>query len=448
MRSPDGPDEGTDPRSGDRRPPQVRRSPSHDARASRADGSTRVAPTPPAQREPVLDVLRGFAMLGILLINVEYMRGGDFYAAFSDELDVPGMADRIAHFATGWLAAGKFLSSFAILFGIGAALTAGRVLAAGRSPRPLLARRYLLLLAFGLAHMVLLFPGDILFLYGLTGLVLLGFVRVPARKALWWAGGLLTAMTLAFVALTGLTVLAPEPAADDPAAPMMEDLLTGQRDQVVAAYTQGSYVDVVRAHASQSTFIQVGQAFLLPWVLALFLLGVAVVRAGVLEDLNGHRRLLRRTTALGLGLGLPANLGLGALGPFWGGATFQPGADAPGLLMAAAAAQMLAAPLLAAGYLSALALLALRAGTPRRLAGIGRMALSAYLTQSLLALVVFAGLGLYDRLGTLQALMVVAAVWAILLVACPAWMRRFRHGPVEWLWRSLTYGRRQPLRVA
>jgi hypothetical protein len=65
---------------------------------------------------------------------------------------------------------------------------------------------------------------------------------------------------------------------------------------------------------------------------------------------------------------------------------------------------------------------------------------------SLLALVVFAGIGLYDRLGSAQALLVVAGIWTALLVACPAWMRRFRFGPVEWLWRSLTYGQRQPLR--
>jgi uncharacterized protein len=75
------------------------------------------------------------------------------------------------------------------------------------------------------------------------------------------------------------------------------------------------------------------------------------------------------------------------------------------------------------------------------------MALTAYLLQSLLALVVFAGLGLYDRLGSAQAMGVVAGIWAVLLVVCPLWMRAFRFGPVEWLWRTWTYGRRPTLRA-
>ena len=405
-----------------------------------------VAPTTATQREPVLDVLRGFAMLGILLINIEYMRGSDFYLAFIADTAPAGLADRITQFGMGWLAAGKFIASFAILFGIGAALMAGRALRAGRSPRRLLARRYGLLVGFGLAHMILLFPGDILFLYGLTGLVLLAFVHVRARTAVWWAAGLLAVSTVFFVAATAGTAFAPEPDHDDPAVAANIELFLDQQEQAVAAYTDGSYVEVIGAHAAQAGIMQVGQLIMLPWVLALFLLGVAVVRAGVVDDLAGHRRLLRRAALVGLAVGLPANLLLGRLGPLWGGATLQPGAESPGLLMVAAAVQLLGAPLLAIGYLAAVALLALRFGASRRLAAVGRMALSAYLLQSLLALLVFAGLGWYDRLGSTQALVVVLGIWAVLLLACPAWMRRFRFGPAEWLWRSLTYGVRQPLR--
>jgi hypothetical protein len=148
-----------------------------------------VAPTAPTEREPVLDVLRGVALLGILLINIEYMRSAGFYDAFVGVVPTTTLADRIAQFGMGWLAAGKFLSMFAILFGVGAALIADRAIRAGRSPRRLLARRYGLLVGFGLVHMVLLFPGDILFLYGLTGLALLPFVYKPARSALRWGSG-------------------------------------------------------------------------------------------------------------------------------------------------------------------------------------------------------------------------------------------------------------------
>jgi uncharacterized protein len=407
-----------------------------------------IAPTTPTEREPVLDVVRGVALLGILLINIEYMRASSFYDAFVGETQTtPETVDRITQFGMGWLAAGKFLSMFAILFGVGAAMIAERAVRAGRSPRRLLARRYGLLVGFGLAHMVLLFPGDILFLYGLTGLTLLLFMRVRAKTALRWGAGLVVAMTMLWTAGTAALALAPAPPADHPGVVAQQEFFTDQQDQAIAAYTEGSYLDVVRINALQSLILQTGQLFMLPWVLGLFLLGFGVGKAGVVSDLAAHRPLLRRIAAVGLGIGLPANLVLGPVGPLWGGATLQQGADDPGLLIVVAMVQLLGAPLLAVGYLAGAALLSMRIGAPRRLASVGRMALSAYLAQSALALIVFAGFGLYDRLSSTSGLLVVVGIWSLLLVACPLWMRRFRYGPVEWLWRTATYGQRQPLRA-
>ncbi len=406
-----------------------------------------VAPTSPAQREPVLDVLRGVALLGILLINIEYMRGSGFYAAFVGEAPAVSAADEVVQFGMGWLAAGKFLSMFAILFGIGAAIIAERAVRAGRSPRRLLARRYGILVGLGLAHMVLLFPGDILFLYGLTGLALLAFVNVRATTALRWGTGLVVVMALLWAAGTALAAFAPQPPEDHPAVVEQQAFFADLQAQAVAAYTEGSYLDVVAANAVESFLLQTGQLVMIPWVLGLFLLGFAVGRAGVVADLAAHRRLLRRVAVWGLGLGLPVNLALGPIGPLWGGATLQQGAENPGVLVVIAVVQLLGAPLLASGYLAGTALLALRFGAPRRLAAVGRMALSAYLAQSVIALVVFAGFGLYETLGSAWALLVVVGIWALLLIACPLWLRRFRYGPVEWLWRTATYGKRQPLRA-
>lgn len=114
-------------------------------------------------------------------------------------------------------------------------------------------------------------------------------------------------------------------------------------------------------------------------------------------------------------------------------------------------AQIVGAPVLAVGYLSLLTLISLRfaprLGLLRPLAATGRMALSAYLLQSVLALIVFAGLGRYDRMTATSAMGVVAGIWLVVLVVCPLWLRWFRFGPVEWLWRSWTYRRWQPLRA-
>jgi uncharacterized protein len=406
-----------------------------------------IAPTSPTEREPILDLLRGVALLGILLINIEYLRAAGFYDAFVGATPATTQADRVVQFLMGWLAAGKFLSMFAILFGVGAAMIVDRAVRGGRSPRRLLARRYGLLVLFGLVHMVLLFPGDILFLYGLAGLALLPFVRLRAASALRWSVGLLVAMTVLWAAGTAATAFAPAPPADHPSVVAQQELFGRLQDRAIAAYTEGSYLDVIGANAVQSAILQGGQLVMLPWVLGLFLLGFAVAKAGVISDLAAHRHLVRRVAAVGLGVGLPVNLLLGPVGPLWGGATLQQGADAPGMLVVVAVVQLLGSPLLAAGYLAGVTLLAMRVGVPGRLSAVGRMALTAYLAQSVVALVVFAGFGLYGTLGSAGGLLVVAGIWALLLVACPLWLRRFRYGPVEWLWRTTTYGQRQPMRA-
>jgi uncharacterized protein len=407
-------------------------------------------PVQPREREPILDLLRGFALLGILLVNIELMRGPALFDALAGVLLPPAAgADRITSFLVGWLAAGKFVASFAILFGVGAALLAAKAWERGWSAHHLLARRYILLAVFGLAHMVVLFPGDILFVYALAGFALLPFLRVRPRTALWWSGGILVAMT---AVATGAAVVAA--AFGDARAGTGGDRLSGafgaffdqRRDATIAAYTEGGLGEVLAARSFEALVIQTGQLVSIPWILALFLLGFATARAGVATDLAGSGPLLRRVAVLGLGVGLPANLVLGVLGPV-GTATGTTGeATATWVELAAAPAQLAAAPLLAVGYLAALSLLALRFGTWRPLAAVGQMALTAYLLQSLVTTVVFVGWGTYDAWTATSALAVVGATWALLLVVCPLWLHRYRFGPVEWLWRSWTYRRRQPLR--
>lgn len=405
-------------------------------------------PTAGSEREPILDVLRGFALLGILLINIELMRGADLYRTITaDPVGPGGPLDRLVHFLTGWLAAGKFLSSFAIMFGIGAAIIVGRAARSGRSPRGLLARRYALLLVLGLAHMILLFPGDILFAYGLAGMVLLAFVGVRAGTAVRWAVGILAVLLLLGVGFAGLMQAAPDPPEDDPFATAMDDFFVERREHAITAHQEGGYGDVVVANAWESLFVQSSTLVILPWILALFLLGFAAGRSGLVRDLRGHRGRLRTAMIAGLAIGLPLNIPTGVLGPLSMGAGLQPGTDAGGIVVLATVGQIVGAPILAVGYLSALALLCLRIGPIRPLAAVGRMALTAYLLQSVLALVVFAGFGLYDRLTPAEGMLVVVGIWAVLLVVCPLWMRQFRFGPVEWMWRALTYGTRQPLRA-
>jgi uncharacterized protein len=405
-------------------------------------------PTGKEERIETLDVLRGFALLGILLVNVHLFRDGAVYDVLLGRVTFSTGPDRVVDLLVGWLASGKFLSSFAILFGVGAAMIAGRVAARGRSPRPVLARRYGWLLALGLAHMVLLFPGDILFHYGLAGLALLVFVRSRTRTLWWWSLGLLLASTLGAVVVAGVSA-DPADAGGDPFAAAFEELIEQRRAVAEAAYTAGGPLDRVRVRAFEAFFVQVGQLVLLPWTLALFLFGFALWRSRILLEPDRRRRTLRRAAAVGLPTGLVLNLPLGWTDPLGGVAV---GASAE-LAVLATVAQVTGAPVLAVGYLAAVALACERPRVAARLAPLrdaGRMALTGYLLQSVLAAVAFGGFRLYGQLSSTASLAVVVAIWVVVLAVSALTMRRFERGPVEHLWRLGTYGRagRRPSRPA
>ncbi len=417
----------------------------------RPDPDVDLAPLPPGQRVATLDVLRGFALLGILLVNIELFRGPALYDLLAGAEPALSAGEEAVSFLIGWLAGGKFLSSFAILFGIGAAVIAARAQARGHAARGLLAKRYAWLLVFGLVHMLALFAGDILFVYGIAGLLLLPFAHARVRTLLWWAGGILAVYLVLVVGFTALGAAlegaAPQPA-DDPVTAAVEGFFAERAEQAVAAYTEGSLGDQLQARAWEALLVQSGQVLLAPWVLALFLLGFAVGKAGVLADLPAHRRLLRRTALVTLPLGLLANVPVGFAGAL-GGAAVGPDAEMGGLaLVGASAGQILGAPVLAVGYLSALALLCQRPAVLAWLAPLrdaGRMALSGYVLQSVLAAGLFTGfglgVGLYGQVDGVQALAVVAGIWAVLLLVSTLWQRRLGRGPLERLWRRLTYGR-------
>ena len=404
-------------------------------------------PVAPSERQPALDVLRGAALLGILLVNVQLMAGPQVIEQLFGLRDVAASTpERVIGGLIGWLVAGKFISSFSILFGVGAALIAERALARGRAPRRLLARRYGLLMLAGLAHMVLLFPGDVLFLYGVTGLVLLAFLRARDRTLGVWTVAL---HALSAVALTALTV---DEAGTDIDAATMELVATALADAELA-YATGAYGGVVVWQAGQSLFIQSSALVSLPWTLALFLIGMLAHRRGLSLDPAGGRATLVRLARVALPVGLVLNLPLLLTGPV--AETASTADVALPVLVGASIANAIGAPVLAVGYLSALAVVVVDRGAERGirrgLAALGRIALTGYLLQSILALVVFFGFGAYGRLALLGEpilgmLAFVVSVWVALLAFAPWWTARFRYGPFEWLWRWGTYGVRPAMR--
>ncbi len=401
------------------------------------------APVAGADRIASLDVLRGFAVLGILIVNMaSYARVSSAYMNPTSGGAFAGLDVWIWAFIE-LFADTKFISIFSVLFGAGIAMVADRAAQRGQpAPTRLHYRRHLVLLAFGLAHAYLVWYGDILVAYALCGFFLYPLRNLPARALLrigWCA--------VAFVvALWGWAALSLPywPEADRVAA-IAE---WAPPDSVLAAETagfRGGFLDQLRVRAPIAFTVQTtGLAGMVFWRAGgLMLVGMALYRMGVLSAKRSNA-FYRRMATLGIAAGLPL-IAAGIAYKLHHDFAFEHAMFQGALFNYVGSIGMFLA------YV-ALVMLAVRSnrlpGLQRRLAATGRMALTNYLTQSLVCTFVFYGhgLGLFERVPPVGQVGIVAAIWALQLAWSPWWLNRFRFGPLEWLWRTASYGKRQPMR--
>lgn len=399
------------------------------------------APIRPSERNQTLDVLRGFAMLGILLVNIGLFRGALWPSLVGEENPWTGPLDQAVVFATAWFADWKFISAFAFMFGVGTAVQLARAQARGDHSTRILRRRFAILALLGLAHGILIWPGDVLLLYALLGALLLRFRNAATRTLLRWVAGIAAVLLVLGV----ITALGAQTQPEGGTAATAE--LAPLAEQAVEVYTEGSYLDQVGFRLMEFPITQAGSLLAAPMVFMLMLLGLTAGRARMVADMARFTPLLQRVSRWGLGLGVLMNLALAAAG---GTAGIGAAGDG-GLQMVGASLLFLAPPVLSLGYLATLTLACRNPAVLGRLgplAAVGRMAVSAYLFMSVVCTAFFSVTGLYGSVSPSAGLVVVAVVWALLLLICPWWLRRFRMGPVEWAWRSLTYRTRQPFRAA
>lgn len=407
-------------------------------------------PTRPGERIAVLDVLRGFAILGILLVNAPLF----FVPLWADVVGAPagGGLDRAASLATEALAEGKFFTLFSLLFGVGAAMQMRRAQERGRRFAPFFVRRLAILALIGAAHAFLVWWGDILLYYAVLGLVLIPFARASARRAVRWAVAAAVMPLFVNAALFGLTSLASfdEEAAQALAADTAVRVADAEAGAAAAlgAYGGRDIGAMIAVRAEEWSFATTGlllngMVFL---IVAMFLIGVAVGKAGLLRDLERHAATLRRARFVGFLVGVPATV-------LWLTARPPDVFTFDASTLASTFGFVVGAPFLSVGYASTVALATRDPAWRRRLAplgALGRVALSAYLMQSLVmtTLALGYGVGLYGRIGHAGA---TALAIVLMLVQVPLagwWTRRFRFGPAEWVWRTLAYGRPQPMRRA
>jgi len=398
------------------------------------------SPSPTSARIQALDVLRGVAVAGILFANVLVFFG--LFVIPPDRAAALPTADRdaIALFLENVLVSGKFYSVFSLLFGIGFGLQLAR---GGESALPRFKRRLRILLAIGAIHALLIWAGDILMLYALLGFTMPWFARKSNRELLRWAVILLAVPTALYVAALGAWTLA-----GSGASPSQPE--SGMPANIMAIFEAMGRGGVKDAFVGNLVFFAARWGDLIatmrfPKVLGMFVLGLWAVRSGLALAPAAHRATLVRWSLLGLSVGLPANVIAALALNRW---PYLP-PSAGGLL--GTVVQAVGVPLLALGYAATIGLLVVDG---RRLismfAPVGRMALTNYLMHSIICVVLSYGfgLGLWWRIGASTAIAIAIAIIALQVPLSAWWLSRYRFGPVEWIWRRLTYGQPLALRAS
>lgn len=387
-----------------------------------------IEPVNTKERIDILDILRGFAIFGILAVNIAGMAGPVWLPGYTPP-SLPWY-DELAEFLVNFLALGKFYVIFSFLFGLGFSIQMARAEEKGKGLKSFYPRRLWLLFVLGLLHTTFIFIGDILRHYALLGFALMAFRKRSDKTLLVWAG-IFTVINFITLGIIG----GPLGGSGGDLPKEMAGILPMARD----IYTNGNFFQVSMFQVGASLF-----SFVIVFmtqggtVMAMFLLGLLAGRRQFFQELPEHKQKLKSFFLWGLILGVSLNAAFILFEEIPWMSTFF---------------WTLGAPVLGGAYIAGLCLLRLSATKAKwvtPLANVGRMALTNYLMHSLIGALLFNGygFGLYEQLGA-------AVLWGVTLLIFLAqipfsgwWLSRFRFGPMEWLWRSLTYRQRQPFKLA
>lgn len=400
---------------------------------------------PPKPRISVLDVVRGVAVMGILMANI---------AAFSEPIFAREIGPQIGlHYEPSRsmydalltaLVAGKFRGMLAVMFGIGLMMQYQRREAAGEKWPGSYLRRTIFLLILGLIHALFIWYGDILTAYAIAAGCMMLFAKVGDKTLKWIViGGLGYGLLVGLFAVLGDYMRSP----DSGGADMMKDLM--ERAPILKlwltpagetqAYQSGSYGIQFLHRLGIAGMGAFNHLILLPYYGALFAFGMLIARSRVWEDKERLAKGVRIGMLVGFGVGLPLNL-LSIPMTLSGH-----GEGASGIVEISFSA------VLCLGYLSLLAWLGMKApGLMRPFENVGRTALTCYLLTSVLATTIYYSYGFarFGRTTNLEDWFVIFGIWGVLLGFAWVWTRVFEYGPVEWAWRSASLGRKLPFRRA
>lgn len=412
--------------------------------------SSIAAPIGNTQREIFLDVLRGFAILGIFIANLNAFTWYGFEGKDSNDYLLSAKWDHRFLFLHHMLIEGKFYSIFSMLFGWGIALQINRLANRGVSSVSFIRRRLLVMLALGALHL-LLWPGDIVFLYALIGFILLPFRKLSDKTLLFLSA-------FFFLLPIGLYALKMHfPVCRIPSNFMFE--IGGKLDEkLIGVTSEETFVSYIK-NANwyelllgdiSGFFYRYGDLFFqsrFSKVLSMMLLGFVIGRSGFYTNIHRYKNVLYALILFGVIIALPANYLL---------AGFMERKDGSYQKFSMAGLQRtisyaIGVVPLALAYVALFMLAFQHSGIKKvlsKLAPVGKMAFSNYMFQTLIGNFVFlpAGLGYMGKIGPAYYTLFALIVFLFQILLSTVWLRYFLYGPIEWLWRSGTYGKWQPMK--
>lgn len=377
-------------------------------------------PTSASDRIQSIDAMRGFALLGIFFVNMV-----DFHSPWM-------YVEKINYWGDQWnqlvmnlidfFAQASFYPLFSFLFGYGFIILQNRVTSRGSRFLPIMLRRLLFLFIIGIFHFVVIWHGDILFTYSLCGLLLLFFIRMEGKRLLQIGLGLWL-----FYAVIFFLLLLPFSTADltshDPEA-IRKSILV---------YGSGSYIEILNERVSDWYYVNGGVSgvFLLFSIFPYFLIGAAFAKEGWFNGHCNQLSLMKKLLVIG-SLGF-----LVKLTPF----VFESYAFSH-------LQDSLGGPLVSLFYMAAISLLYYSGRSLKALEWVGKMALTNYLMQSIVSTLIFYnyGLGFYGETEVSTGVLLLICIFLIQIVFSRVWLSKFKYGPIEWIWRMMTYQRRFPLK--
>lgn len=390
-----------------------------------------LTPTKVHERIETLDIIRGLALFGIFLVNMSAFQWPEIVADFhmlSAELN---KVDQWIRLLFDILIQAKFYTIFSFLFGLGCYIFMKRAEEKGLNHHMLFSKRLTVLVLFGFLHLTLLWYGDILFTYAVAGFFLMFFYNRKTKTIVVW-------MFILFVlvcALFSLNFLVPYESVEQVVAELQNE---GEEKvkEAINVYQNAEYGESLSYRWTNEVIpVLESVPYQIPSVLLMFLMGLYAGKKGIFHDFSAHHPFVKRVSIFSLFVSLPFSVGIVCLHAGWWNYGVMTDYAIQSILN-------ISGIFLSLFYISVILFLLEKERWKKILSPFsyaGRMALTNYIIQTLIGVGIYNGMGLYGKVNLLMGTIICFIVFPLQMVFSNFWLKKFKFGPLEWIWRKLTY---------